>query len=105
MSLVSIMSHWDDNNHWLYIPLIDVESRMVGYKVLSISNEVDGNVIIERTVPETNCSGLIYLRCTPITPVASGKVGSKEQSNAILVLNVLDLLALSATKINGEHFI
>ncbi|XP_055624611.1 mitochondrial DNA helicase [Toxorhynchites rutilus septentrionalis] len=101
ISFVSIMSQWDDHNQCLYVPLIDVESRMVGYKVLSISKHHDGNVIQERTVPETNCSGLVYLICSPTATVTFGKVGTKEQSNAILVLNVLDLLALSATKINA----
>lgn len=94
-SLVAISSQWDANRQQLYVPLLDVESKLVGYKTLSIS--IDGT-LVEKTIPETNCAGLISLKCSSVTTKAS----SKEQSNAILVLNVLDLLALSTVKLNGE---
>ncbi|XP_058462552.1 mitochondrial DNA helicase isoform X3 [Malaya genurostris] len=58
-------------------------------------------MLVEKTIPEANCSGLIYLRCTTATVGASVKPSSKELSNAILVLNIHDLLSLSAAKINA----
>ncbi|EDS45911.1 pom1 [Culex quinquefasciatus] len=95
-SLVQVASRWDARYKHLYVPLVDVESAVVGYKVLSIEK----NELVERTVPDTNCSGLIYLKCLAESKtVASAK--SKDQSSAILVLNVWDLLALSTAKINA----
>lgn len=99
VSLLQVESRWDARQRHLYVPLLDVESVIVGYKVLSFNN----NELVERTVPETNCSGLIYLKSSAALLAdsktnASGK--AKETFSAILVLNVLDLLALSAAKIN-----
>lgn len=93
-------SRWDARHKHLYVPLVDVESAVVGYKVLSIEK----NELVERTVPDTNCSGLIYLKCSAVVEskmTATAK--AKDQSSAILVLNVLDMLALSTAKINGEQ--
>ncbi|XP_058462550.1 mitochondrial DNA helicase isoform X1 [Malaya genurostris] len=98
-SLMQIACSWDDANQCLYVPMIDVESRIVGYKVLS--KDVNSGMLVEKTIPEANCSGLIYLRCTTATVGASVKPSSKELSNAILVLNIHDLLSLSAAKINA----
>ncbi|XP_055534160.1 mitochondrial DNA helicase [Wyeomyia smithii] len=93
-SLVAISSRWDAKHQELYVPLLDVESRLVGYKVIYF---LDDGTLTEKTIPDSNCSGLSCLKCsTTIT-----KASSKEQTNAILVLNVLDLLALSAVKINA----
>lgn len=90
-------SRWDARYKHLYVPLVDVESAVVGYKVLSIEK----NELVERTVPDTNCSGLIYLKCSAESKTAAS-AKAKDQSSAILVLNVMDLLALSTAKINGE---
>lgn len=95
--MIAIGSRWNAVEGNLYVPLVDVESRIVGYKVLSISNQTAEDVLTERTIPEANCSGLVHLNCS----VAS-KTTTKDQSNAILVLNVIDLLALSTAKINGN---
>lgn len=102
-SLVAIGSRWNADEGHLYVPLVDVESRIVGYKVLSLSNQTGEDVLIERTVPEANCSGLVYLKCSAALGTTS-KITTKDHSNAILVLNVMDLLALSTAKINGNSF-
>ncbi|EAT34536.1 AAEL013237-PA [Aedes aegypti] len=96
-SLVAIGSRWDDEKCHLYVPLTDVESRIVGYKVLSKTNQTGEDMVIERTIPEANCSGLVHLKCSSGTAT---KASAKDQSTAVLVLNVLDLLALSAAKLN-----
>ncbi|XP_053685036.1 mitochondrial DNA helicase [Sabethes cyaneus] len=93
-SLVALSSRWDANHQRLYVPLLDVESKLVGYKMVSVSED---STLVEETVPDSNCSGLICLKSTSM----STKAHSKEQSNAILVLNILDMLALSAVKINA----
>uniref|UniRef100_A0A8D8GC60 DNA 5'-3' helicase n=1 Tax=Culex pipiens TaxID=7175 RepID=A0A8D8GC60_CULPI len=95
-SLVQVASRWDARHKHLYVPLVDVESAVVGYKVLSIEK----NELVERTVPDTNCCGLIYLKCSAESKTAAS-AKSKDQSSAILVLNVWDLLALSTAKINA----
>ncbi|XP_065084108.1 mitochondrial DNA helicase [Ochlerotatus camptorhynchus] len=98
-SLVAIGSRWNADEGHLYVPLVDVESRIVGYKVISLSNQTGEDVLIERTVPEANCSGLVYFKCSAAFGTTS-KPTTKDHSNAILVLNVMDLLALSTAKIN-----
>lgn len=94
---MSVKARWNEDKRELFIPLVDVEDRAIGYKTLHVGS--DGEVF-ERTVPETNASGLIYLRCNPSNPVAKAK--DLSQHNAILVLNVLDLLALGSVKLNGK---
>ncbi|XP_058833072.1 mitochondrial DNA helicase [Topomyia yanbarensis] len=100
-SLVQMCSRWDSTHQHVYVPLIDVECRLVGYKVLSISEESNGSTLVERTVPDANCSGLIYLKCSTTTVGTTVKANLKEPSNAIVVLNICDLLALSAAKVNA----
>ncbi|XP_040164533.1 twinkle protein, mitochondrial [Anopheles arabiensis] len=95
-TLVSVKARWNEDKRELFIPLLDVEDRAIGYKTLHVGS--DGEVF-ERTVPETNASGLVYLRCNPSNPVAKAK--DLSQHNAILVLNVLDLLALGSVKLNA----
>uniref|UniRef100_A0A182JX93 DNA 5'-3' helicase n=1 Tax=Anopheles christyi TaxID=43041 RepID=A0A182JX93_9DIPT len=95
-TLVTVHASWNQKRGELFIPLVDVEDRPIGYKTLHMGS--DGE-ICERTVPETNASGLIYLRCSPSNPGTKAK--DLSQTNAILVLNVLDLLALGSVKLNA----
>ncbi|XP_055594710.1 mitochondrial DNA helicase [Uranotaenia lowii] len=100
-SLLAISAKWDSKDESLYVPLIDVESKMVGYKVLSVGPQPYGNGLVERTVPENNCSGLVYLKCSTSHSFNIAKPNSKEHTSAILVLSIIDLLALSTAKINA----
>ncbi|KFB51804.1 pom1 [Anopheles sinensis] len=96
-SLVTVRAHWNEQRKELSIPLVDVEERTIGYKTLHAGP--DGE-FYERTVPKANASGLIYLRC-PSSGVSTKVKDHQSQTNAILVLNVLDLLALGSVKQNA----
>uniref|UniRef100_A0A182PD96 DNA 5'-3' helicase n=1 Tax=Anopheles epiroticus TaxID=199890 RepID=A0A182PD96_9DIPT len=95
-TIITVKARWNEEKRELFVPLVDVEDRCVGYK--SLRMDPDGE-ICEQTVPETNASGLIQLRCSPSSPGTKAKELS--QTNAILVLNVLDLLALGSVKLNA----
>ncbi|XP_053671711.1 mitochondrial DNA helicase [Anopheles nili] len=96
-TLIAVKACWHEGKKELFIPLVDVEDRPIGYKTIYTNS--DGE-ICERTVPETNASGLIYLRCSTSGPSTKTK-DHQSQSNAILVLNVPDLLALGSVKLNA----
>uniref|UniRef100_A0A182NW93 DNA 5'-3' helicase n=1 Tax=Anopheles dirus TaxID=7168 RepID=A0A182NW93_9DIPT len=96
-TLISIKARWHEGRNELFVPLVDVEDRLIGYKKLYAAP--DGE-ICECTVPETNASGLILLRCTTSGTGTKAK-DHQSQTNAILVLSVLDLLALGSVKINA----
>lgn len=70
--------------------MLDVDGITVGYKRLTKENDV----IVEHSIPDANCFGVITL------DVISTKAA--KESSAILVLNVLDLLALSTLKLSGK---
>lgn len=73
----------------LHFPLHDASGKTVGYKTL-IRQHDDDEIAKELTTPKPhNCFGIL---CTlPKAP--------REQSGAVVVLSVLDLLALAAQKI------
>lgn len=77
------------NENILYFPMHDVDNRIVGFKALSRRNKR----IIEETVPDTRSWGMVM-----VPPVS--KRGQKESKAAILVLNVLDVLALRTQNIS-----
>ncbi|XP_058055382.1 mitochondrial DNA helicase [Anopheles bellator] len=95
-TLVTLKARWNSESNELVIPLVDVEDRVVGFKTLRRSD--CAGEITERTIPDANLSGIIYLRC----PSGTGaKAKDQSQTNAILVLTVLDLLALGSVKLNA----
>ena len=65
-----------------YFPLVELGSRVVGYKLVSVNREFD------ETKPPFNTSGLIVYR----------QKNAKSDDNAILVPTIHDLLALVAKK-------
>lgn len=82
---------YDEPSGSLFIPMLDVDGIIVGYKRLSKENDQ----IVEYSIPEANCFGVI-------TVEAVGAKASKEAPSAVLVLNVLDLLALSTQKLGSK---
>uniref|UniRef100_A0A182Q685 DNA 5'-3' helicase n=1 Tax=Anopheles farauti TaxID=69004 RepID=A0A182Q685_9DIPT len=96
-TLMSIKAHWNEGRKELFVPLVDVEDRSIGYK--KVYAALDGE-LREITVPESNASGLIFLRCSTSGMGTKAKE-HQSQTNAILVLSVLDLLALGSVKINA----
>lgn len=78
----------------LLIPLRDVMRQVVGYKVIKYDDCNDWREICK---PESNCSGVVTYNNVK-------SIKSKEQqssSKAVVVLNILDLLALMTTRINA----
>lgn len=73
----------DPLTNTLYFPLQDADGQIVGYKTLSRPHDD----LVETTVPDTNCFGVL---------MAIGK--ASKDPNAVIVLNVPDLLALSVQK-------
>lgn len=82
----------------LLFPLTDVVGQIVGCKILTKS-DLDEGEITEQTFPELNCSGLVVYDRN----VKTSKDKETSSKKSILVLNVLDLLALSTTKINATY--
>lgn len=94
-SLVVLKAMFNESRKELLIPLTDILGQVVGCKLIT-KNESSG--WIEKTVPDSNCSGLIAYSNGKTT-----KSSSKDNSNkAIVVLNVLDILALMTTKVNAS---
>lgn len=81
----------DPNTNTLYFPLQDADAQMVGYKTLSRQNDI----VVETTFPDSNSFGVLFAG----VPKLSGK-----EANAVVVLNVPDLLALSMQKLNSKTF-
>jgi len=90
-SLTMLNAHYTDTNQLLF-PLLDILGQCVGYKAV----EIDGNEWKETCTPESNCSGLIVYNNSKTV-----KSKEKEPQSAIIVLNILDLLALTTTRINS----
>lgn len=83
----------------LHFPLHDVNGRTVGYKVIERrdvggADGADGDTeLVERTVPESNCFGVL----------CSEPKSQRDAANAVVVLNVVDLLALAAQKLSCKR--
>lgn len=79
----------------LHFPLHDVNGDTVGFKVIERSidggdsDEGTGGELVERTVPTSNCFGVLC--CIPKS--------QRDAANAVVVLNVVDLLALATQKL------
>lgn len=78
----------------LYFPMQDAVGAFAGYKILS--RGTNGNPV-EETVPPSNSFGVVVA-----PPSASSKRLAKDHTKpAIVVLNMLDVLAIRSQKING----
>lgn len=97
-TLITLKARFNDARKELLIPLVDIVGQVVGCKIITkgASNE---NQLVEISLPDVGCSGLIMHNNGRVTKSSK----DKEQSSpkAIIVLNVLDLLALMTTKINA----
>ncbi|KAG4072609.1 hypothetical protein HA402_004698 [Bradysia odoriphaga] len=75
----------DTQSNELYFPLKDVDGVVVGYRRLyKIENDV-----VEETLPETECFGVL-----------KSQSGKRDFTSAIVVLSVVDMLALATQKLN-----
>lgn len=100
LSLIQLQSRYNETKHELLIPLLDILGQVVGCKIIT-KNELDDYSFKEQCIPDNNCSGLIIHHNGK--PISNNKSSSREQSpqKAIIVLNILDLLALMQSKINA----
>lgn len=89
--LKAVGALYDPTQVAIYIPVKDINKATVAYRVIKKSSEGP----VESTLGNTKY-GLLSLK--------TATRGTKEQITAVLVLNVLDLLALGTSKINGEFF-
>lgn len=87
-SLEHLKTLCDVTENSLYFPMRDVNGQMVGYKILSKVNDA----LEEKTLPEINCYGVV-------TSVGVPNRVQKDQPSAVVVLNILDLLALSTQRL------
>lgn len=92
-SLITLNARYNDERKELLFPLTDIIGQVVGCKIISYDGEWK-----EICYPEHGVSGLIGQNNSK-----PNKSKDKElpQQKAILVLNILDLLALMTTKINA----
>lgn len=96
-SLVTIMARFNERKE-LLIPLTDLLGQVVGCKIIT-KNESDATRWNEVAYPDVGCSGLILHNNGRPTKTTKDKDAPSQK--AIVVLNVLDLLALMTTKINA----
>lgn len=97
-SLMLINARFNDAKKELLIPLVDILNQVVGCKLIT-KNDQDESRLIEVTHPDPICSGLIMHNNSKATKASRDK--DPPHQKAIIVLNVLDLLALMTTKINA----
>lgn len=86
-TLETLRTQYDDATQTLYFPMKDVDGTVVGYKCLRKNIDTDDQPIVEYSMPDTNCFGVLSF---------DGGGGTKTTKEAVLVLNVFDLLALSS---------
>lgn len=98
-SLMVLKSRYNETRKELLVPLHDVLGQVVGCKIITKKNS-DENLPTEQSFPELHCSGLILHNNGKVSRALKDKDHQHHQK-AIIVLNVLDLLALMTTKINA----
>lgn len=92
--LITLHARYNESKNELLFPLVDVLGNLVGCKIITRTLNEDGEWV-ELCYPENHCSGLImYNNSRP-------SKGKEPVNKAILVLNMLDLLALMTTKISA----
>lgn len=97
-SLILLKVRFSDAKKELLIPLSDILGQVVGCKIIAKSDSNEQR-LTETTVPDLNCSGLIVHNNGKVTKASRDK--DLPPQKAIIVLNILDLLALMTTKINA----
>lgn len=90
--LLSLNVKFDSSLNTLYVPLLDVTNKIVGYKELRKSLD-ENELIEEKTIPSSNTSGVVVCKSSTKPSVSSSK--------AIVVLNILDVIALMSQKVNA----
>lgn len=94
LSLENLKTLCDLSEMCLYFPMRDIDGHVVGYKQLLKEN----NLLEEKTFPEVNCFGVL----------TAGNITTnrhhKDVTSAVLVLNILDVLALSTQKLHCKWF-
>lgn len=96
--LATLNARFNDERKELFIPLTDVLGQVVGCKIIT-KNEAEGDRLTEKTIPDINCSGLVVHHNEKVVKASKDK--DPPPQKAIIVLNLLDLLALMTTKINA----
>lgn len=84
-SLILLNARIDESHENLYIPLLDLDNKVAGYKVLNSSHGT------EKTLPHKNSFGLLWTR-------ASRSGGS----SAVVVPSVRDSIALLDARVPGH---
>ncbi|CRK91438.1 CLUMA_CG005110, isoform A, partial [Clunio marinus] len=97
-SLLSLNARYDSVGKRLLFPLTDILGQIVGCKILS-KDETGNNFTTETTFPDLLCSGFVIHNNEKITKNSKDK--DQMPHKAIIVLNILDILALMSTKINA----
>lgn len=93
-SLLALKARFSEPRMELLIPLTDIVGQVVGCKIISKGD----SGLVEVSFPDVNCSGLIAHNNGK---AKASKDKDKPSQKAIVVLNVLDLLALMTTRINA----
>lgn len=96
--LVTLNARFNNDRKELFVPLTDVLGQVVGCKIITKSQTEDDR-LTEKTIPDINCSGLIVHHNEKVVKASKDKDSPPQK--AIIVLNLLDLLALMTTKINA----
>lgn len=96
-SLVVLKARYNETRKELLLPLTDIIGQLVGCKIISKGTS-DDSQLVEQSFPDMNCSGLILHNNGKVTKATRDKEAPQK---AIVVLNVLDLLALMTTKVNA----
>lgn len=96
--LVTLNARFNDERKELFIPLTDVLGQVVGCKIITKSQTEDDR-LTEKTIPDINCSGVVVHHNEKVVKASKDK--DPPPQKAIIVLNLLDLLALMTTKINA----
>ncbi|KAG5671648.1 hypothetical protein PVAND_001839 [Polypedilum vanderplanki] len=94
-SLIGLNSRYNQERQELLFPLIDIIGNIVGCKIVTKLNDTEWK---EVSLPDQNVSGVIIYNNSKIN---KSKDKELPQQKAIVVLNILDLLALTTTKINA----
>ncbi|KAL7047419.1 hypothetical protein ACKWTF_002894 [Chironomus riparius] len=93
-SLKNLNTRYCSDTNKLFVPLLDILGQCVGYKTVEIDSNGEWK---ESCIPDSNCSGLVLYN-----NLKAVKIKEKDsQQSAIIVLNILDLLALTTTRINS----
>ncbi|XP_070509499.1 mitochondrial DNA helicase [Chironomus tepperi] len=93
-TLMTLNTRYCTDTNKLIFPILDILGQCVGYKTVEIDDNGEWK---ESCTPDSNCTGLLVYNNSKAV-----KFKEKDsQQSAIIVLNILDLLALTTTRINS----